>query len=405
MKKDYIVREKYLKKIIPFVNKDIIKVISGQRRVGKSFFIYQLIDYVKENYPEVQIIYINKELHEFNDIKTDDDLVEYINKKMKIKKKNFIFIDEIQEIQFFEKAIRNFQAHGNCDIYCTGSNANMLSGDLATYLSGRYIEIKIYALSYLEFLTFHSLQNNKTSLFKYIKYGGLPYLKHMPLEDEIVYEYLINIYNTVLLKDVVKRYAIRNIYFLEQLIHFLGDNIGNLVSAKKISDYLKSQKVKISPNIVLNYLSYLVSAYLIKQVQRSDIFGKKIFEIGEKYYFEDLGIRNTIVGYLQKDIGKILENLVFIHLIQDGYTVTIGKMNNKEIDFVCDKKKERLYIQVAYMIPDEKTYEREFGNLLTIPDNYKKIVISMDDMIGGSYKGIEHLHVLDFLTKPVLNNK
>ncbi|ETR69791.1 MAG: ATPase, ATPase (AAA+ superfamily) [Candidatus Magnetoglobus multicellularis str. Araruama] len=398
MEKKYIAREKYLNKIIPFVNKNIIKVISGQRRVGKSYFIFQLIDYVKENYPEGQIIYINKELHEFNDIKTAEDLVKYVNKDLKIKQKIFLFIDEIQEIKSFEKAIRNFQALGNYDIYCTGSNANMLSGDLATYLSGRYIEIKIFALSYLEFLRFHSLQNNKTSLFNYIKYGGLPYLIHLPLEDGIVYEYLINIYNTVLLKDVVKRYAIRNIYFLEQLIHFLGDNIGNLVSAKKVSDYLKSQKVKISPNIVLNYLSYLVSAYLIVQVQRSDISGKKIFEIGEKYYFEDLGIRNTIVGYLQKDIGKILENLVFIRLIQDGFAVTVGKMNNKEIDFVCDKKNERLYIQVAYMIPDEKTYEREFGNLLAIPDNYKKIVISMDDMIGGSYKGIEHLHVLDFLT-------
>jgi hypothetical protein len=398
MKKDYIIRQIYLNKTIPFINKDIIKVISGQRRVGKSYLIFQLIDYVKENYPEAHIIYINKELHEFNDIKTDGDLVEYVNNQSTINKKNFLFIDEIQEIQFFEKAIRNFQARGDYDIYCTGSNANMLSGDLATFLSGRYIEIKIFALSYIEFLSFHSLKNDKTSLFKYIKYGGLPYLKHLSLEDKIVYEYLINIYNTVLLKDVVSRYAIRNIFFLEQLIHYLGDNIGNLISSKKISDYLKSQKMKISPNIVLNYLSHLVSVYLIVKVPRTDICGKKIFEIGQKYYFEDLGIRNTVVGYVQKDIGKVLENLVFIHLIQKGYTVTIGKMNHKEIDFVCDKRNERLYIQVAYMISDEKTHEREFGNLMAIPDNYKKIVITMDDMIGGSNKGIEHLHVLDFLT-------
>jgi len=398
MIKDYITRQRYLDKVIPFINKSIIKIISGQRRVGKSFFIFQLIDYVKTNYPESQIIYINKELHAFNHIKTDIDLINDVNKKSKRNQNNFLFVDEIQEIQSFEKAIRNFLAHGNYDIYCTGSNANMLSGDLATFLSGRYIEIKMYSLSYLEFLTFHSLENNKTSLYKYIKYGGLPYLKHLSLEDDIVYEYLINIYNTVLFKDVVNRYGIRNIYFLEQLIHFLGDNIGNLVSAKKISDYLKSQKIKISPNIVLNYLSYLVSAFLISKVQRSDINGKKIFEIGEKYYFEDLGLRNTIVGYIQKDIGKVLENLVYIHLIQTGYTVTIGKMNQKEIDFVCDQKNERIYVQVAYIIPNEKTFEREFGNLLAIPDNYRKILISMDDMIGGSYKGIEHLHILDFLT-------
>jgi predicted AAA+ superfamily ATPase len=397
MIKEYITRKHYIDRIKPYIGKDIIKVITGQRRVGKSYLLFQIMDVVTASDTEAQIIYINKELYEFDFIDNYKALLAYIKDKVKGKKNCYIFIDEIQDIEQFEKALRSLSAEGGYDIYCTGSNAGLLSGDLATYLSGRYIEIKVFCLSYIEFLEFHKLQNNPEAFLKYIKYGGLPYLINLKLNDDIVYDYLKNIYNTIIFKDVVKRHRIRNIAFLERLTIYLADNAGSLVSAKKISDFLKSQKTNISPNVVLNYLSHLESAFFILKVQRSEIAGKKIFEIGEKYYFEDLGLRHTIVGYQQADIGRILENLVFIHLKRSGYDITIGRIGGKEIDFACEKKGERLYVQVAYMITDQKVHDREFGNLLEIKDNFTKIVVSMDEMTGGKFKGIMHVNIRDFL--------
>ena len=309
MIKKYITRQNYLDRIKPYIGKDIIKVITGQRRVGKSYLLFQIMDIITASDPEAQIIYINKELYKFDFIDNYKALLEYIKEKAGGKKNRYVFIDEIQDIDQFEKALRSLFAEGGYDIYCTGSNAGLLSGELATYLSGRYVEIKVFCLSYIEFLDFHKLQNNSGTFLKYIKYGGLPYLINLKLEDDIVYDYLKNIYNTILFKDVVKRHRIRNIAFLERLTIYLAHNAGSLVSAKKISDFLKSQKTNISPNVVLNYLSHLESAFFIFKVLRSEIAGKKIFEIGEKYYFEDLGLRHTIIGYRQTDIGKILERV------------------------------------------------------------------------------------------------
>ncbi|MCG2700519.1 ATP-binding protein, partial [Candidatus Parcubacteria bacterium] len=393
MIKKYIKRKYYLEKIAPFMDKGLIKVIVGQRRVGKSYLLFQLMDVVKKNHKNANIIYINKELNEFDEIKNYKDLIDFIKKNTQARRKNYIFIDEVQDIKQFEKALRDLNARGKYDIYCTGSNANLLSGELATYLSGRYIEFKVFGLSYLEFLFFHKLSDNQESFLKYIKYGGLPYLIHLELEDSIVYDYLRNVYNTILFKDVVNRHKIRNAAFLERLVEYLADNTGSLVSAKKISDFLKSQKTDISPNIVLDYLSFLTQAFFVFKVPRSDIQGKKIFEINDKYYFEDLGLRHSIAGYKQPDINKILENLVFLHMQIIGYKVTVGQLGNKEVDFVCEKNNKRLYIQVAYKITEEN-YEREFGNLLAIPDNCPKIVVSMDEMIDkGEYKGIKQINI------------
>ena len=397
MIKEYITRQHYLDKIKPYIGKDIIKVITGQRRVGKSYFLFQIMDVIVASDPKAQIIYINKELYEFDYINDYKLLLEHIKDKAKDEKKHYVFIDEIQDIDQFEKALRSLSAEGGYDIYCTGSNAGLLSGELATYLSGRYVEIKVFCLSYIEFLDFHKLQDTSGTFLKYIKYGGLPYLINLKLEDDVVYDYLKNIYNTILFKDVVKRHRIRNIAFLERLTLYLADNAGSLVSAKKISDFLKSQKTNISPNVVLNYLSHLESAFFILKVRRSDIAGKKIFEIGEKYYFEDLGLRHTIIGYRQDDIGRILENLVFLHLKRLGYEITVGRIGEKEIDFACEKNGERLYVQVAYMITDQRVHDREFGNLLKIKDNFTKIVVSMDEMTGGKFKGIKHVNIRDFL--------
>ena len=397
-KNEYIKRQSYIDKILPYIDKNIIKVIVGQRRVGKSYMLYQIIDLILSTKPKSDIIYINKELNQFDDIKNEKDLMNYINDKKQKKGKTYLFIDEIQEIFQFEKLLRSLQAEGGYDIYITGSNAFLLSGELATYLSGRYIEIKVYGLSFNEFLTFHGLPNNNESLSAYLRYGGLPYLINLKLEDHIIFDYLKNIYAAILFKDVVSRHSIRNIHFLENLVTFLADNTGNLVSAKKISDYLKSQKMTISPNVVLNYLSYLEASFFIFKVNRSDISGKKIFEISEKYYFEDLGLRHSIIGYKLTDIGKILENLVFIHLKTRGFDVKTGKTGDKEIDFICERGGEKIYIQVAYQIKDDKTKNREFGNLLEIKDNYPKLVISMDEILGNTYEGIEHLNIRDFLS-------
>ena len=226
------------------------------------------------------------------------------------------------------------------------------------------------------------MKENKDSFLKYVKYGGLPYLIHLQPDDEVIYDYLSNVYNTILLKDIVARHGVRNVAFLERLVEYVADHTGSLVSAKKISDFLKSQRTKISPNVVQNYLSFLTSAFFLFRAPRFDIVGKKRFVIGEKYYFEDLGLRHAIIGYTQKDIGRVLENLVYLHLRINGFHVAVGNMGTKEIDFVCEKGNEKLYVQVAYLIPDEKVHEREFGNLLKIPDNHRKLVVSMDEMIS-----------------------
>jgi predicted AAA+ superfamily ATPase len=397
--KNFIPRPLYMKKIAPFMNKGVIKVIIGQRRVGKSYFMYQIIDALKEENPRANIIYLNKELYEFDHIKNYRHLVQHVKKHQSSNGRNHILIDEVQDIDQFEKALRHFQAEGGYDVYCTGSNAKMLSGDLATYLSGRYVAMKIFSLSYPEFLNFHNLKNTAESFLQYVKYGGLPYLFNLPMEDNVVYDYLRNVYNTILLKDIVKRHRIRNVAFLESLVKYLADNTGSNLSAKRISDFLKSQKVKISPNVILNYLTYLASAFFIFKVPRAEISGGKIFEVGDKYYFEDLGLRHVILPYQQKDINKVLENLVYNHLAISGYDLTIGKTGNKEIDFVCTRNGEKLYVQVAYLIPDNRVWEREFSTLLAIKDNYPKMVVSMDEAIGKQYQGINHIHIREFLSE------
>jgi uncharacterized protein len=394
---DYIERPLYLDRIMPYVQKDIIKIFIGQRRVGKSYMLYQLMDRVSAIDPDGQQIYINKELHEFAALQKADDLLEYVAAHHRPEQRLYLFIDEVQDIDGFEIALRSLQAQGNVDIYGTGSNAKLLSGELATYLSGRYIEIKVYGLTYGEFLRFHGLERGRESLQSYMKFGGLPYLRHLTLEDTVVFDYLKNIIDAILLKDIVARYDIRNVSFLQRLTRFLADNVGNMVTARKISEYLKSQKIKISHNLVIDYLSYLSNAMLVIPARRSDIVGKKIFEIGEKYYFEDLGIRHALVGFRVTDINKILENLVFMHLKVTGYDVTVGQIGKQEVDFVCEKAGERLYIQAAYMIPDDKVRDREFGNLLAIPDNYPKKVVTMDEITGRSYHGIDHVRIEDFL--------
>jgi len=391
-----IQRNEYLKKIAPYINKNIIKVLTGQRRVGKSYMMRQLMNKIQDTDPQSNIIFINKEQLAFDDIRDYKDLYQYVIHHTKAECKNVVMIDEIQEIMFFEKALRDLNENPLYDIFCTGSNAVILSGELSTFLAGRYIEIQIHSLSFEEFILFHNMEYSKEALNKYIHFGGMPYLIHLKLECEIVFDYLKSIYNSIILKDVVSRYNIRNVNFLDRLVLFLADNTGSPLSAKNISDFLKSQRLKLSVNTVMRYLSYLLNSFCINKVSRCDVVGKKIFEINEKYYFEDIGLRNSIISFKQRDIGKILENIIYNHLKFRGYTVYVGKYNHLEIDFMAEKSGQIIYVQAAYLFKDPKTIDREFGNLLKIKDNYRKIVVSMDEYAQGNIKGVDHLNIIDF---------
>lgn len=394
--KNTILRKKYIDRIRPFIGKEVIKVLVGCRRVGKTTILLQLADEIKNLDKKAHIIYINKEAHAFQDLKNNEDLYAYVKNSTVKTGVNYLIIDEIQEIQDFETALRQLLVEGY-DIFCSGSNANMLSGDLATQLSGRYIEFRINSLSYNEFLTFHKLSNNNESLMSYIRYGGLPYLVNIPLEERLVYDYLKSVYNTIILKDVVARYKIRDVDFLDRLIEYLSDTLGSYVSSKKITDFLKSQDVSLSINTVLNYINYLSSAFFINKARRYDIIGKKRFEINDKFYFTDLGLKHSIIPYKANGIGKVFENLVYNKLIEENYEVYVGKYNQHEIDFVAKKADATIYIQVAYLLSGQDTIEREFETLLKISDNYAKYVISADELIGKNYKGVKHMNIRDFL--------
>jgi predicted AAA+ superfamily ATPase len=391
-------RDAYIERIKPFMRAPIVKVMIGHRRVGKSFILFQLIDLIRSEEKEANIIYINKEDIEFVDMISYKELYSYISERLANNRKNYIFVDEIQEVADFKIAIRSLALDDNNDIYITGSNSEMFSSDLANELGGRYVEFRIYSLSYLEFLNFHKLQNNEESLEKYTRFGGLPYLIHLPFDEAVIMEYINSVYSTIILRDVVERKKIRSTTFLEQLIRFLANNIGSLFSSKSISDFLKSQKVNISSNQVSEYADSLAEAFVVHRIGRYDIVGKRLFERGEKYFFENMGIRNAIAGYKSQDRAKRLENLVCNHLLFCGYDVKVGTLSPEEIDFVCTRGGETLYVQVAIELSLPETITREFGNLLKIRDNYPKIVVSGERSFENTYEGIKHIYIRDFLS-------
>ena len=395
----------YTERIKPFIDKGIIKVLTGQRRVGKSCILMQLIKDIQNSNSSANIVFVNLEYEEFRHIRNEEDLFEYLKDKFPPEVKNYLFIDEVQDISGFEHVLRSLQSKDTCDIFVTGSNAKMLSSELSTYLAGRYIEFHIHSLTFLEFLEFHNLNDDNQSLMLYLTYGGLPYLSNLKLTDDYAFEYLRNVYSTILLRDVVQRDKIRNVDFLETLIHYSADNVGSLFSANNISKYLKSQRTEISTAQVINYLRSLCNAYIVNKVSRIDINGLKKFEIGEKYFFEDIGLRNCQIGFsLQRDIHKLIENAVFLHLRGLQYDVFVGKKDNMEIDFVGVKQGKRIYIQATYLILDPKTQKREFGNLLSIQDNYPKYVVSLDEFYRESdNEGIKHLHLREFLKLTILD--
>lgn len=396
-----IIRQAYIDQIEKYLGKEIIVVVVGQRRVGKSYMLRQLLE-LKSKDSANNIIYIDKEKRQFDAIQTYQDLNAYIEEHIDRAKHNYILIDEVQDIKEFERSIRSYRTEPNTDVIITGSNAHMLSSDLTTLIGGRYKEIRILPLSYEEFLVFHALPDNDESLGKYISFGGLPGLVVMGLDEEIARDYQMGIYNTVLLKDVVMRNQIRNVSFLEDLVRYLADNSGKLISANNICKFMKSQGLTITPTLIINYLSFLCASYIISEVKRFEVHGKKLFESNGKFYFQDHGLRNAIAGGEREgDIEKVLETVVYQHLMRMGFTVHVGQLKAGEIDFVCSRLNgERAYVQVAYVIADESTRQREFGNLKAIKDNYPKYVVSMSPLVDRSDNdGIIHLHLRRFLTQ------
>lgn len=394
-----IERSNYTERIERAFGKGVIVALTGQRRVGKSCIMAQVMRHIG-SLPQANVVYLNKEKNEFDDIRDYNDLLGFVNGRLSKDKDNYLFIDEIQDIDGFERALRSLQADDACQIMITGSNAKMLSSELTTYLSGRHIDYHIHSLGYEEFLLFHKMPDGYEALTAYLQYGGLPHLGRIGLDDrELVDDYLESVYSTILLKDIVERGQIRNVSLLKTLVRFMADNIGKLFSATSIVNFLKGQRVDTSAKVILNYLDLLCDAYIINRVSRYDIHGKRIFELGDKYYFEDLGLRNHIVGGNRSaDIEKVMENAVYLHLLRMGYKVYVGQLHKTEIDFVAEKSGSTVYVQVAYLLASQETINREFGNLKLIDDNHPKYVISLDRMMGDvNADGIRHIYLRDFL--------
>ena len=396
-----IPRLSYIEKIERYLGKDTIIILTGQRRVGKSYILRLFRDRLGKK-STANVIFIDKEKHEFDDIRAYRDLNAYIDARRDRSKKNFILVDEIQDIDGFEKTVRSYYEEPDVEIIVTGSNSKMLSSDLSTLIGGRYKEIYVQALSYEEFMLFHQLTDSDDTLAQYIQFGALPGLLKMGLDEQDAREYQLDVYHTVLLKDVIMRNHIRNVPLLENLVHFLADNTGKIISANSIAKYMRSQGDSVTSTAIINYTKFLCDAYLIHKVNRYDIHGKKLFESNDKFYFEDNGLRNALAGGSREgDIEKVIENIIYNHLVRLGYDVTVGQLQAGEVDFVCNRPKgQRVYVQASYIIADEATREREFGNLRAIRDNYPKYVISMTPLVSRQDSdGIIHLHLRRFLTK------
>ena len=396
---EVITRKYYADIVDSWIGKGNIVAIVGFRRVGKSYVVKDFIQRHKDD-KDANIIYIDKEKKAFKDIKTKDDLDSWIEERFLSGKHNYILIDEAQEIDHFEESVCNWYTEENTDVIITGSNSKMLSGELATLIAGRHVEVRIHPLTYSEFLEFHNLADSDDSLMTYLNYGGLPGLRKVGLDnDEQVWAYLSSVFNTIMLKDIIERHDIRNIPFLNNLIAFYADTTGKLTSANSISKYMKAQQEDVSSNLILLYRGFYAEAYLLDVVPRYDIHGKKIFQSNEKIYWNDLGLRNLKAeGSMDSYIEKVIENAVYKHLCYLGYDVKVGVLNAGEVDFVCTKPGKTVYVQASYIVAEQTTRDREFGPLEKIRDNHPKYVISATPLLTQrDEKGITHLSLRRFL--------
>lgn len=396
---DIIYRPKYLSKIKKFIDKPIIKVLTGMRRVGKSTILQIIRDDILAHIPPENKIFLNFESIEFSNIQDSDALVNYLKPILHNGKgKYYFFFDEIQLVKNWEQVINGLRVDIDCDIYITGSNSMLISGELATLLAGRYVEFEIQSFTFSEFIQiFESSGLSKEELFgKYIRLGGMPFLKYFDLEEEPSHKYLNDVYHTVLVRDVLQYNSIREVDIFQRLLLYVMENIGHTFSANSIKNYFKSESRKVSPDTILNYLEYCNRAFIIRKAPRYDVAGKKILKVDEKYYLNDHGFRQAKGFSNVKDIERTLENIVFIELLARGYEVKIGRVKDKEIDFIAKKGDKLSYFQVSYFMADEKVREREFGVYREVPDNYPKYVLSMDTF-DFSQNGIIHKNIIDFL--------
>lgn len=373
-------RKLYTDRILSLLGKGEVVVLTGHRRAGKSCILECLAANLRRN--DGHVLYVDMENPDYADITDYEQLNGWIKKRISEKKRNYLLIDEVQEIAHFEKTLRYWVKQPNVDVVVTGSNAMMLSSDIATVFAGRYVRVHVQSLNYREFLEFNRMPSSPEALAAYLRWGGLPFLCNIPADDvRTRTDYLGSIYDTIFVKDIIIRRQVRNVAFIDNLARFVADNSGKLFSANSIAKYLKNNETSVSSNTVSDYMDALCSTYLIDRVQRYDIRGKRIFEQQEKYYFEDLGIRNYLCrDKRQADLEKILENAVYIKLVNDGYTVYVGQLDGKEIDFVARRGDETAYYQVSLQISSPETYDREFGNLKRIKDNYPKYVVTMDPL-------------------------
>jgi predicted AAA+ superfamily ATPase len=400
-----IKRDKYIDRTAPFINKPVIKVITGIRRSGKSTFLKLLINELyNKGIKKNNILYINKDSLDFDFVTSYTELNDFVKKQFKsVHGKKYLFVDEVQEITGWEKAVSSFFTNKTADIYVTGSNAGLLSSDLASLLTGRYIEFRVNTLTFSEFLKFRnkSAKNKESEFGLFLKYGGFPGIHQMEYNDEVISQYISSIYSTILLKDVVSRNQVRDVALLERIVRYIVDNTGNITTAKGISRYIKSQHLACSVDTVHSYIKWITDAYLVLEAKRFDIRGKRTLELYEKYYPCDIGLSFALLGNRQADIATKLENIVYLELISRNFKVFTGKLYDLEVDFVAVRGSLKIYIQVAYLLQDKKVIARETGSLTVIRDNYPKVILSLDKFFEGDLNGIKWVNLIDFL----LNDK
>jgi len=399
-----IQRERYLQQIIPLIDKPFIKVITGIRRCGKSYILKQLIELFRAaGIEEQRIIYYNFESLIHIEIDGYLKLYNEIKSKISDNERYYILLDEIQEVPDWEKAINSLLSENNVDLYITGSNSQLLSSELSTYIAGRYVEFQISTLSFEEYLLFKEtrLKSKVDNIYKefeiYIRLGGFPSIHIADYEIDTVYKIVNDIYSSVLLRDTIQRFNIRHIELLDRLVKFVFENIGNIFSAKNIADYFKSQQRKIDLNTIYNYLNALEGAFIVQRISRYDIKGKEVLQTNEKYFVSDVSLIYSVLGYRDRFISGILENIVMLELKRRGYKVYVGKNENKEVDFIAERRGEKIYVQVTYKMTEQQTIDREYGAFKSISDNYPKYVVSMDEFWKDNFEGIKHIHIADFL--------
>ena len=403
-----IIRQSYINQIMPFVDLPLVKILTGVRRCGKSTIMRMLMDALKKSgVSDGQLVRFNFDTLEWQNVEVRR-VFEIIKEKLAPSGRTYLFLDEIQEVDYWERLVNTFMedAEYDVDIFVTGSNSKMMSSEISTYLTGRYVSFRIHPLSFAEYLEFRKAYGALTDLNKefmrYIEYGGFPAVHLKPLTLDEAYVIVKDIYNTTVYTDIVKRNQIRKVDQLERIVKFAFDNVGNTFSANSIKGFLENQRRKIDVETIYNYLSKLESAYILNRCSRQDLHGREILKTQEKFYLADNAFKHAVLGYQQDDISQTLENVVYLELRRRGYDVYVGKLDTKEIDFVAEKQGKVIYIQVAYLLADQKAREREFGNLLKIADNYPKFVVSMDE-VDMSQKGIVHLNIKDFLLNGFLD--